>query len=232
METDSDNESGDVCGSTTSTRGVKRKIRRSSWKKENAQKKRNSGKSYISRSGKRIPAKRFSVVKTCCKLNCAEARMKTFQQALKMGAVATTENRGKHTNRPRKIDQEIWDMTKKNPSSVCSFLYDFLTHKLEVLHNVKSVILFSDSCGGQNKNITVVNFCAWLSKSLNLNISHIFPVRGHSYNQNDRNFGMYGQVLKRVQTIEHPSQYLNIMTECCTKPSSFSAVMSSDIIED
>ncbi|KAJ4436681.1 hypothetical protein ANN_16812 [Periplaneta americana] len=43
-ETDSDNESGDVCGSATSTRGVERKIRKSSWKKENAQKKRNSDK--------------------------------------------------------------------------------------------------------------------------------------------------------------------------------------------
>ncbi|KAJ4425785.1 hypothetical protein ANN_27410 [Periplaneta americana] len=58
MQTDSDNESGDVCGSITSTRGVKRKIRKSSWKKENAKKRRNSGKSYISSSGKTKSAKR------------------------------------------------------------------------------------------------------------------------------------------------------------------------------
>ncbi|KAJ4426358.1 hypothetical protein ANN_27172 [Periplaneta americana] len=36
-------------------------------------------------------------------LQITETRMKTRQQALKVGAVATTENRGKHTNRPRKI---------------------------------------------------------------------------------------------------------------------------------
>ncbi|CAF4891210.1 unnamed protein product [Pieris macdunnoughi] len=37
--------------------------------------------------------------------------------------------------------------------------------------------------------ITVVIFYTWLAKSLNMQIEQIFPIRGHSYNQCDRNFG-------------------------------------------
>ncbi|KAJ8876190.1 hypothetical protein PR048_024099 [Dryococelus australis] len=35
------------------------------------------------------------------------------------------------------------------------------------------------------KNITVVKFCVWLSKLLSPNIMRIFPLCGHSYNQNN-----------------------------------------------
>ncbi|KAJ8884789.1 hypothetical protein PR048_010985 [Dryococelus australis] len=52
--------------------------------------------------------------------------------------------------------------------------------------------------------VYVFNIHPWLSKLLSVNITHLFPVRGHSHNQNDRNFGLYSQFLKKIECIEHP----------------------------
>ncbi|KAJ8881300.1 hypothetical protein PR048_017781 [Dryococelus australis] len=92
---------------------------------------------------------------------------------------------------------------QKNPNSVCSFIYNFIKkNKQERTKNILKM--------GQNKNTTVVKFCAWLSKLLSVNIMHIFP--------NDRNLGLYGQVLKKIECIEHPDQYLKVMAECRSNP--------------
>ena len=122
--------------------------------------------------------------------------------------------------------------SKKNPNTVCSFLYDFIEKQMKVFKNVKKAILLSDSCGGQNKNLCVVMFCTWLSKSFGMEVEHIFPVRGHSYNQCDRNFGLYGTLTKRVENIEVPKQYLALMKECRQKPMPFEVLMASHLIKD
>lgn len=123
-------------------------------------------------------------------------------------------------------------VSKKGPNTVCSFLNHFITEKLQEMPNIKKIVLFSDACGGQNKNITMVMFSTWLAKSLNMPIEHIFPVRGHSYNQCDRNFGRYSILLKSLETIETTEQYLNIMSSARSHPSPFKVVMASYLIED
>jgi hypothetical protein len=120
---------------------------------------------------------------------------------------------------------------KKGPNTVCSFVYDFLVKKLKEFPNLKKVVFLSDSCGGQNQNITVVMFTTWLSKNLNVTIEHIFPVRGHSYNQCDRNFGRYSIVLKKIEKVETAKQYLQVMSTCRKKPSPFEVSMASYLIE-
>lgn len=87
----------------------------------------------------------------------------------------------------------------KNANSVCSFLYDCVSRNLETKPDSENIIFLSDSCGGQNKNKTVIRFCSWLSAKSNKKITHIFPIRGHSYCQCDRNFGNYGTILKKKQ---------------------------------
>ncbi|KAJ8887593.1 hypothetical protein PR048_013810 [Dryococelus australis] len=123
-----------------------------------------------------------------------------------------------HNNDSSSFDCFLENEGQNNPNSVCLFLYDFIKKKMEQMKNIKKLVLLSDSCGGQNKNIKVVKFCAWLSKLLSVNIIHIFPVRGHSYNQNDRNFGLYCQVMKKIECIENPDQYFKVMAECRSNP--------------
>lgn len=122
--------------------------------------------------------------------------------------------------------------SKKGPNTVCSFIHHFVIEKLQHLSNIKKIVFLSDSCGGQNKNITVVMFCTWLAKSLNITVEHIFPVRGHSYNQCDRNFGRYSILLKSLETIETAEQYLRVLSSARSNPSPFKVLMASYLIED
>lgn len=76
-------------------------------------------------------------------------------------------------------------------------VYNVISEKLLGQH--KQIVLFSDAAGGQNKNITMVHFCTYISKQLKIPIRHVFPVRCHSYNVCDRNFGLYGRLLNKKE---------------------------------
>ncbi|KAJ4440298.1 hypothetical protein ANN_08437, partial [Periplaneta americana] len=58
-------------------------------KKEIAKKKRNSGESYVSRSGKVVPAKRFAAAKTCYKSKCVGKCSRFDQKTLFNGFWST-----------------------------------------------------------------------------------------------------------------------------------------------
>ena len=121
---------------------------------------------------------------------------------------------------------------RKDSNSVCSFLKDFIKKYLSENPNFKKIVLFSDSAGGQNKNLTMVKFCTWISKTYNVNIAHVFPVRGHSYCQCDRNFGIYGRILKRKEKVQSPQEYLEIMRSARINPKPFDAELSNDLLKD
>lgn len=120
----------------------------------------------------------------------------------------------------------------KNANSVCSFLYDSVSKMLEKTPDAETIIFLSDSCGGQNKNKTMIRFCSWLSAKFNKTVTHLFPIRGHSYCQCDRNFGNYGTILKKCEKIETPNEYLAVMRKARATPSPFEAEMSAHILED
>ena len=57
-------------------------------------------------------------------------------------------------------------------------------------NEVTTLFLYSDGCPGQNKNINVVHYLFTLVKLGRFeHIQHHFPVRGHSFLPNDRDFG-------------------------------------------
>lgn len=116
---------------------------------------------------------------------------------------------------------------KKNYNSVCSFLYDFASKKLLENRQFKAIILFSSSCREQNKNITMTRFCSWFAKVNEVEIFHIFSVRGHSYSQCDINFGSYGNRLKKVEKVENADEYISIINSCREK-----VVEAANLIED
>lgn len=79
---------------------------------------------------------------------------------------------------------------KKGSDDVSSLLHDFLYNHLDP--NVKILEIFCDSCGGQNKNYTVFRFLHYVvneEKRLDY-IKVIFPIRGHSYMEPDKNMGI------------------------------------------
>ena len=70
---------------------------------------------------------------------------------------------------------------KEGVNTVCNLILHSIENELK-LNYYNKIYLFSDACGGQNL----------LSKKLQLEIQHVYPVRGHSYCSCERNFGMYG----------------------------------------
>ncbi|CAH1099014.1 unnamed protein product [Psylliodes chrysocephalus] len=61
--------------------------------------------------------------------------------------------------------------------------------------NVKRLKIFCDSCGGQNKNYTVFRFLHHIihyEKKLE-HVKVTFPIRGHSYMESDKDFGLVNQ---------------------------------------
>ncbi|KYN09437.1 hypothetical protein ALC57_18456 [Trachymyrmex cornetzi] len=119
----------------------------------------------------------------------------------------------------------------KTANSVVSFLFDFLENYLKN-HKFEKLIFFSDACGGQNKNHIMVKFCCWLAKTYNISIEHIFPVRGHSFNQCDRNFGLYGKLKKRKETVYTVDDYLSMLRTCRKYPTPFHVVDGSNLVKD
>lgn len=99
-------------------------------------------------------------------------------------------------------------MTKKGANSVCSFVRNVI---LVERKDFKDVFLLSDGCTGQNRNWVVASVLSALAKEENISITQVFPVRGHSYCQCDRNFALYSRVAKKTETIETVDEYVSII---------------------
>ena len=99
---------------------------------------------------------------------------------------------------------------KKGSNSVINFVLDAILKEFDPQKHDK-IFLFSDGCGGQNKNYLFLHFFASLAKKLGVPIEHVFPVVGHSYNQCDRNFGLYSKKKKDLEAIESVEQYSNLI---------------------
>lgn len=120
----------------------------------------------------------------------------------------------------------------KNADSVCSFIHNFIETQTSKNKNVKEIVMFSDSAGGQNKNLQVVKYCTWLAQRMKVRITHIFPPRGHTYCQCDRNFGLYGSILKKIEIVSSPNEYLEIMRSARKTSSPFIAELSSNLLQN
>jgi len=96
----------------------------------------------------------------------------------------------------------------RGANQVASALYDFIHSRLSPDKDIKKILLFSDSCVGQNKNGAVLGAVNMLASKQMVEIEHIFPVRGHSYMPPDRAFGRVEKKLRNIETILLPSEYL------------------------
>lgn len=120
----------------------------------------------------------------------------------------------------------------KNANSVASFLYDFLEKYLRKNSEIKTVVLLSDSAGGQNRNSTMIKFCSWFSKVHNVELIQLFPVRGHSFTQCDRNFGLVRTFLKKREVIGTAKPWLEAIVLSRQNPRPFEMIMDRDLIKN
>ena len=71
----------------------------------------------------------------------------------------------------------------------------------------RSLISYSDGCGGQNKNHTFLFYYIDLFKrGVFESIEHKFMVRGHSYLENDRDFALIEKT-KKSSTVLLPEDW-------------------------
>lgn len=93
----------------------------------------------------------------------------------------------------------VWDEVNGGRGSceVTNCIWKWLRKEWEH-RQFKQLVVFSDNCGGQNKNINVVlNYLNEIHNGTLTNIDHYYLVPGHSYMACDRAFGV---IEKRIRT--------------------------------
>lgn len=76
------------------------------------------------------------------------------------------------------------------------------------------LVMWSDSCSGQNKNFFIVALCQFLVANKVFEIvDHKFPEPGHSYMESDRDFGRIEKIMRKHQNIYDVDTYHHIMYE-------------------
>ena len=109
---------------------------------------------------------------------------------------------------------------KKGSDEVASLLHDFIFTKLDP--SVKRLDIFCDSCGGQNKNYTIIRLLHYITattKRLDF-IKLTFPIRGHSYLECDRNMALINQHARA----ELPEDWITVFENARCKPSHFKVI--------
>ena len=97
----------------------------------------------------------------------------------------------------------------KGSSEVVSCLEDFFC---SLPKEVTTLYLYSDGCPGQNKNATVMQYLFTLVRLGRFKlIQHHFPVRGHSFLPNDRDFGRRESKKKRQERVYIPEQWHEVI---------------------
>lgn len=104
----------------------------------------------------------------------------------------------------------------KSPNEVTSFVDDYI--KTELSTGIQTLYVFSDSCGGQNKNHTLLRYFAGLVETKNFKkIEQCYPVRGHSFLPCDRAFGCIKRKLNKVDRIYDLTQVAEIIASASPK---------------
>ncbi|CAH2096795.1 unnamed protein product [Euphydryas editha] len=103
------------------------------------------------------------------------------------------------------------DVADRGSAEVASALLRFVEVDPSC-QNKDHLLIWSDSCAGQNKNFTMITLYQYLIlKRYFKVIDHKFPEVGHSYLDSDRDFGRIEKVLRKHDTVYVPDQYRDII---------------------
>ncbi|KAL9952962.1 hypothetical protein ACROYT_G040295 [Oculina patagonica] len=119
----------------------------------------------------------------------------------------------------------MWDKTvgKRGSSEVASCLFKFLT---KFHSGARSLVSFSDGCGGQNKNRTVVALFAELHQR---GIYEVLNHRGHTFLENDIDF-LQIEKRKKNSCCYIPQDWMKVVEETNqTKPFVVTEIQQNDL---
>ncbi|XP_064085627.1 uncharacterized protein LOC135200853 [Macrobrachium nipponense] len=112
----------------------------------------------------------------------------------------------------QKSTMYIWDEVTARRGS-CEIM-SCVNHYIEANHvaRQKKLVLFSDNCARQNKNIIMILGCLRLMHSKRFaRIEHYFMVSGHAYMPCDHQFGYIEVRLRRESTISSKYEYMELI---------------------
>ena len=118
---------------------------------------------------------------------------------------------GIHSCGSNDVAMYCWPETtaKRGSDEVISCLYHFLC---QLPSCVTTLRLYSDGCGGQNKNANVMSFLfSLVSQGKFRHIRYTFPVTGHSFLPNDRDFGRTELAKRKNERVYTPTQWMEII---------------------
>ena len=105
------------------------------------------------------------------------------------------------------------------PKSVAHHGANEVVSYFKSMEGIDIVVLFSDSCGGQNKNSVVMHFLFSLIQVGHFrHIQHSFPVRGHSFLPSDRGFAKTKEMKRKVERVYVPEQWHDVIRSAKSKP--------------
>lgn len=111
----------------------------------------------------------------------------------------------------------------KGANDVCTMLNWYIENKVD--KDVKNLHLFADNCAGQNKNNTLVRMMMGLCETKRFNdIKVTFPVRGHSFMPNDRDFGIIRRKLRKEERYYTVNEVVELIKHSSKNPNKFSIV--------
>lgn len=98
---------------------------------------------------------------------------------------------------------------KKGPNEVCSFIMHYIQN--EIPEDIEHLHIFSDGCGGQNKNHCVIRVCrALVDLGRFKTVNQYFPIRGHSYMPCDRDFAVVKRNIRKNDRIFLLKEYVSL----------------------
>ena len=122
-----------------------------------------------------------------------------------------TYNLGIHDCSNAKAFMFMWpeSTASRGSQEVCSCVMKYLRMRNS---SASHMVVYSDACGGQNRNINVA--CMWMhivssSDFKYTVIDHKFMISGHSYLPNDRDFG-------NIEKANHRTQHIFVPDDWCT----------------
>lgn len=111
-------------------------------------------------------------------------------------------------------------VAKKGADDVCSMIDHFVNSILP--NTVRHLAIFCDSCAGQNKNYSVIRYLHHLVTHQNRfdSVKVIFPIRGHSYLECDRDMSL----IKQTSYVEVPNEWRDVIKNSRAKPFPFKVI--------
>ncbi|XP_071056024.1 uncharacterized protein [Onthophagus taurus] len=105
----------------------------------------------------------------------------------------------------------VWNeiIAKRGPNEISSAILHFL--KTQKDKGVTKVILYSDNCGGQNRNRFIFSMFCYASMSLNLEIIHRFLELRHTQNEGDSMHSVIEHAKKHQPAIYTPDQWVMLI---------------------